>query len=268
MIDAIHVPFARIVSAAGANTLLGMAREAWDSADERDGGLRERLVEDAGELGRAVHTFGAEQSRTTPVEHFVSDLDGGLSLAVRFSSDPGARSLPRPDSDLWLMLLGWLALRGLGGPSGTPDRNLRCRERMRDWGLDALIAAAFRQLGRTDAGAKRGTEAVAAILTMPMWSPNRPTADVSAVLASWLGNEDARSAMGIHRPQRQVDRYDSEAFRELVAWTTWVAAIRLAEYPPAYERAKPPMLEWVTAISRGLLRESTTARERVDGLLG
>ena len=267
MVDAIHRRFARIVSAETANELQAMTRRGTCGACERDAGLREQLIEDARKFGRAVHELGAEDGSLTPVEHFVSNLDDGLSLAAGLCSDSEAGALPPPSRDLWLTLLAWLALRSLGGPSGTPDRNLRCRQRMRDWGLDKIVIAAFRQIGRSEAGAKRVTDAVAAILEMPMWSPNRPTADASAVLASWLANDDARRALRISRPRKGHERYDPEAFEELVAWMTWVAAIRLAEYPQAYDRANEPMLQWVTGISRELLRWSSTAGGGIDALL-
>lgn len=267
MIDPIQRQFARIVSAETAIALSGMTRQAWEGAGEPYGNLRKQLIGDARGLGRTVHKWGAEPGPLTPVEHFVSNLDDGLSMAIRLNSDSEAQGLPAPSQELWLTLLAWLTLRSLGGPSGTPDRSLRCRQRMRDWGLDEVVVAASRQIGRTDAAAKRVTEAVAAVLVMPMWSPNRTAADTSAVLASWLADDDARRALGIHQPRDSGDRYNIEAFEELVTWTTWVAAIRLAEYPQAYERPNEPMLHWVTRLSRELLRRSSTAGGRVEGLL-
>jgi hypothetical protein len=267
MIDAIQRCFARAVCAEHAVALSNVTWEAWAGEGAPDGDLRQQLIGEAREFGRAVHESGAEDGPLTSVEHFVSNLDDGLTMAIQFSSDADARALPPPSRDLWLTLLAWLALRSLGGPSGTPDRNLRCRQRMHDWGLDEIVVASFRQIGRTETAARHATDAIAAILVLPMWSPNRPTADASAVLASWLENDDALRSIGIHRPRDSGDRYDLEAFEELVTWTTWVAAVRLAEYPQAYERANEPMLAWVTEISRGLLRRSSTAAGRVEGLM-
>jgi hypothetical protein len=266
MIDAIRMSFARIVRAETATELLAMTEQAWAGGGEGSRGLRKQLLADARRFGRSVHELGAVDGPETSVQHFVSNLDDGLSLAVQLSSDADADGLPMPSRDLWLTLLGWLSLRSLGGPSGTPDRNLRCRQRMRDWRLDEIVVTAFRDLGRNSAAATRVAEAVAAILLMPMWSPHRPTADASAVLASWLATDDARRALRISQPRSGDERYDIEAFEELVVWTTWVAAIRLAEYPQAYQSANEPMLHWVAGLSGELRRWSSMAAGRVGWL--
>jgi hypothetical protein len=137
---------------------------------------------------------------------------------------------------------------------------------MHEWGLGDVVAEALRDTGRTQAQARRGAEAVAAIQELPMWSPNRPTADASAVLASWLADGGTRHALEVQPDRDGVERFDTAAYDELAGWTTWVAAVRLAEYPQAYQGASAPMLVWVTAMHRELLRARVAAGDRVDGL--
>ncbi len=267
MFDAIQEPFGRIVSAGTAAELRAISREEWNNASAGNGGLRERLLDDAGELGRAVNALVGELGQPTSVKGFVSSLDRGVSLTVQLICDPAARSLPPPNKALCLALLAWLAVRSIGGPPEVSERNRRCRQRMADWGLGDMVAAAFRHIGRSEAAAGRCTEAVAAIQELPMWSPNRHTADASAVIASWLDDDGALRALQVHRRRDKVERFDSQAYAEFAVWMTWVAAVRLAEYQQAYDRPDEPMLQWVAALSRDLLRAGSTAGDRVDWLL-
>jgi hypothetical protein len=254
--------FANIVNAKAATELSTLESDAAG----RLGVPTDQMSRDARRLARAVRDLVGSHGRTTPIDDFVVDLESGLSWATRLARDPAARILPPLNPTVWLALLAWLAIRGMGGPPDVPDRNRRCRQRMIDWELDNIVNLAFREIGLDDRAASRATEAVAAIQELPMWSPDRNTADASAVIASWLVDEGGRRALDVRR-HRSVDRFAAEAYGELVTWTTWVAAVRLAEYPRAYQRAREPMIDWVAALSRDLLRAGATARGRVDRLL-
>jgi hypothetical protein len=224
------------------------------------------MSRDARRLARAVRDLAGPHGRPTPVDDFVADLESGLSWAMRLARDPAARILPPLNPTAWLALLAWLAIRGLGGPPEVPDRNRRCRQRMIDWGLDNIVNLAFREIGLEREAASQATEAIAAIQELPMWTPDRRSADAPAVLASWLADDGARRALDVRRHETG-DRFATEAFEALTVWTTWVAAVRLAEYPRAYQRPAEPMIDWVAALSRDLLRAGATAHGRVDELI-
>lgn len=262
--EALHPPFARIVSVATADQL--QALHARDGDHERDLVAHlKRLRHDARLVAQGTEALAGGSGATTPVDDFVADLESGISWGIRLARDTDARRLPRLARSVWLALVGWLAVRGLGGPPGVPDRNRRCRERMHDWRLDQVTADAFRQAGRDHIAAVRAAEAVAAIQELPMWTPDGRASDASTVIASWLADPGVREVLDMRR-DGAVERYDEEAYRELVAWTTWVAAIRLAEYPTAYHRPSQPMIDWVTALSEALSRAGSEARGRTDRL--
>ena len=69
------------------------------------------------------------------------------------------------------------------------------------------------------------------------------------------------------RRHRRVEHFNAEANADMVAWTTWVAAVRLAEYPPAYQRAREPMIDWVAALARDLVRAGAAADGRGDSVI-
>ena len=265
MVAALHPSFATIVNAKAADELSTIGMLPSDEAP-RVGGVTDQLRRDAFRLARAVEVMAGRDDRPTPVDDFVDDLDSGVSWAIRLARDPAARVLPPLNPTVWLALLAWLAVRGVGGPPDVRDRNRRCRQRMREWQLDNIIALAFREIGRDDRAAERATEVVAAIQELPIWSPNRGTADASAVIASWLADEGVRRALDVRRHQR-VEHFSAEAYDDMVVWTTWVAAVRLAEYPPAYQRAREPMIDWVAALARDLVRAGAAADGRVDSLI-
>jgi hypothetical protein len=265
MLKALHVPFARIVSAGMAAELA--ASETFQSdVTPHLGASLDNLHREARRLARAVQVMAGEEGETTPVDDFVSDLDSGVSWIIRLAREPAARVLPPLTLSLWLSMLAWLAVRGMGGPPYVPDRNRRCRQRMHAWHLDGLVTLAFREIGRDDAAASRASDFVAGIQELPMWSPDRSTTDASAVIASWLEDAGVRRALDVRRHQG-VERFSTEAFQELVVWTTWVAAVRLAEYPQAYRRRSMPMIQWVSELSGDLVRAGIAAGERLDLLI-
>ena len=254
-----------IVNAKAADKLSTVGMLPSDEAF-RVGGVTDQLRRDAHGLARAVQVMARRDGPTTPIDDFVADLESGVSWAIRLARGPAARVLPPLNPTIWLALLAWLAVRGVGGPPDVLDRNRRCRQRIREWQLGNVIALAFREIGRDDRGAGRATEVVAAIQELPMWSPNRGTADASAVIASWLADEGVRRALELRR-HRRVEHLNTEAYDDMVVWTTWVAAVRLAEYPPAYQRASEPMIDWVAALARDLVRAGAAADGRVDSVI-
>jgi hypothetical protein len=265
MVEALGPVFANIVNAKAATRLSTIGMHESGGAG-RLAFPTDQLRRDAGRLARAARDLAGPHGRPTPVDDFVADLESGLSWTTRLARDPAARVLPPLNPTVWLALLAWLAIRGMGGPPEVPDRNRRCRQRMIEWRLDNIVNLAFREIGLDDLPASRATEAVAAIQELPMWSPDRNMADASAVIASWLADEGVRRVLGVRR-NRSVDSFVTEAYDELVAWTTWVAGVRLAEYPQAYQHGAEPMIDWVAALSRDLLRAGATAHGRVDELI-
>ena len=266
VLEPLRAPFARLVSAetAGeADAIAGAGSEGHDREAEI-AALVGRLSEDARQLGKAVSELLREAGEPTPVAEFVDDLRAGVAIGLRLAAEEVPASLPAPDRATWLALLAWLASRGLGGGASVPDRGRRCRARLRDWRLDDSIAGGFRQLGRDESAAWRATEAVLAIQELPMWRPGGAS-DAPAVLEAWLADEGVRRALHVHRYQ-DVEWFDGDAYGELVSWTTWVAAVRLVEYPEAYPRTAEPMLRWVARLGEDLRRASVEAGYRVDRL--
>jgi hypothetical protein len=266
MLKAIHLAFRRIVNAETAVELSAIGAQASDWAAPLGGPLWDRLGEAAGDLGTAARALAGLRGRPTPVVDFRSDLLSGVSWIIQLAHLPAARSLPRADQAVCLALLSWLAVRGFGGPPDVPDRNRRCRERMREWRLDEEIARSFGDIARAEPAARRGARFIGAIQVLPMWSPTRQAMDAPSVLASWFADDDTRDALLV-RAEGGAERFDAEAYDELVGWTTWVAAVRLAEYPPAYQHPTEPMIDWVLALSGELTRLRGTMGHRAGQLL-
>jgi hypothetical protein len=266
MLKAIHLAFRRIVSAETAVELAAIGAHASDWAAPIGGAVWDRLGEAARDLGTAARALAGVRGRPTRVEDFRSDLLSGVSWTIQLARLPAARSLPPADEAICLALLSWLAVRGLGGPPDVPDRNRRCRQRMRVWGLDEEIASSFGDIGRVEPAARRAARFIGAIQALPMWSPNRQAIDAPSVLASWFADDDIRHALRV-RAGAGAEPFDAEAYDELLAWTTWVAAVRLAEYPPAYQHPTEPMIDWVLALSGELARLRGTMGHRAGRLL-
>ena len=264
MVEGLHPPFATIVNVKVAYELSAIGMLQSDEAG-RAAVLSHQMRRNARRLARAVQVMAGRQGRTTPIAEFVADLDAGVSWAIRLARDPDAHFL-RLSPNVSLALLAWLAVRGMGGPPDVPDRNRRCRQRMREWQLDTIVAMAFREIGRNDGAAEQATEGVAAIQELPMWRPNGDTADASAVIGSWLTDDGVRRALDVRRHGR-VEHFNAEAYAEMVVWTTWIASVRLAEYPQAYLRTSEPMVDWVATLSRDLQRAGAAADGRVDSLI-
>ena len=226
--------------------------------------LLERLTADARDLGAAVQDLLRGAGEPTGVDEFVADVRSGVSTALALAQDPTPDALPSPDRATCLALLAWLAGRGLGGGPTVPDRGRRCRQRLREWRLDELISAAFRQSGRDESAAWRATEAVVAMQELPAWRPDG-VADAAMVLEGWLSDEGVRRALQVHQYQ-DVEWFNAETYSELVTWTTWVAATRLAEHPEAYTGDGEPMVGWVTRVGDDLRRAAVAAGYRVDRL--
>lgn len=266
LLEALHLPFARIVSAGTAAELAASETLELD-VTTRLGTTLESLHRHAHRLACAARVLAGQEGDTTPVDDFVADLDSGVAWSMRLAREPATRVLPPLTLSVWLALLAWLAVRGLGGPPDVPDRNRRCRQRMHAWHLDGLVTLAFREIGRNDEAASRATDFVAGIQELAMWSPDGSATDASAVIASWLTDPGVRRALEIRRHQG-VERFSTQAFEELIVWTTWVAAVRLAEYPQAYRRQGMPMIQWVSELSGDLVRAGTAAGDRLDLLIG
>jgi hypothetical protein len=266
MLKAIQLAFRRIVNAETAVELSAIGAQASDWAAPLGGAVRDRLGEAARDLGSAARAVAGVRGRPTPVEDFRSDLLSGASWTIELARLPAARSMPRADEAVCLALLSWLAVRGLGGPPDVPDRNRRCRQRMRDWRLDEEIARSFGDIGRAEPSGWRAARFIGAIQVLPMWSPNRQAMDAPSVLASWFADDDTRDALLV-RAEGGAERFDAKAYDELVGWTTWVAAVRLAEYPPAYQHPTEPMIDWVLALSGELTRLRATIGHRGGRLL-
>ena len=252
-LEPLHTAFARIVSSRTAADLAALQVDVTRPV----GAYLDRLGRDGRPLADAVRLLLArEEGSATTLDEFVADLQSGVSWAIRLARDPRARLLPQLNVYVWLALLAWLAVRGFGGPPDVPDRNRRCRQRMHDWHVHGVVRSAFRDAGRDAEAASRAADFVAGIQELPMWAPVGGAADASAVIASWLADRPVRRALGVNDLEGRGDRphFDYEAYDELVAWTTWVAAVRLAEYPQAYRGGDRPMIDWVTELSRDLER--------------
>lgn len=211
--------------------------------------LVQRLAVDGAALGARTYDLISDVRTATPESDFRDDLVSGVMTALEIA-DSRPSDLPQPANQVWLALLAWLASRGFGGGPSVIDRGRRCRERLRRWGIEEAIGGAFLDLGLDSATAQRRTAGVAAIHTLPMWSPDG-VADAPTVLASWRADRDARHALRVS-PRHRVSSFAAETFGWFVGWTAWVAAVRLVEYPPAYGRADPPVLDWVGRIASAL----------------
>lgn len=234
-------------------TIVNVATAAELGADVRDSHRRLQVGDWLGEngrtLGKHVRAVIGDTTTATPPASFGEDLVSGLTTALAIAGSEGNR-LPAASAELWLALLGWLASRGFGGGPEVEDRGRLCRERFHRWGLHRLLHRAFRDIGLGDSVARRRTAAVAAIHTLPMWRPGG-VAEADAIFASWMANRDARRALNLP-PRPSVAPAADDGFRWFVGWTTWVAAVRLVEYPAAYGLAEPPILDWVAGITADL----------------
>ncbi len=226
--------------------------------------LLERLTGDARDLGAAVHELLGDAGEPVPVDDFAASVRRGVSTGLALAADDRPDALPTPDASTWLGVLAWLGARGLGGVASIPERGRRSRQRVREWRLDQLISASFRQLGRDESAAWRASEALVAIQELAPWRAEAAS-DAATVLEGWLADEGVRRALQVHRYQG-VEWFGAEAYAELVTWASWVAAIALSEQPEAQKETAEPMLRWVTRLGSDLRREAVEAGYRVDRL--
>jgi hypothetical protein len=243
--DAVQRAFATIVNVSTVGEL-----RAGLSNRHRRRALLDRLREDGRALGTHAYALIDDPTTATPPASFAQDVVSGVNTALLL----GPAALPADSGDRWLALLGWLASRGFGGGPAVADRGRLCRQRIRRWELERLIERGFGGLGLSAAAGHRRTSAVTAIHTLPMWRPDG-VADAHAVLASWLGDEDARRALGFG-PRSRVRL---AALHWFIGWTAWVAAVRLVEYPAAYGLVDLPILDWIARIAKDLRATSVSA---------
>ena len=236
--------FARLVNA---ETVAELEAAALGRVEEPT--LLPRLGEHARLLGAAAHDLIGDPRTSTPPNAFAADLLSGVATAFSVARDPLATALGHASRDIWCALIAWLASRGFGGGPDVEERGRHCRERLYRWRVDAVIGDAFRAIGLDRESADRATAGVVAIHQLPMWRPGG-VADASSVLESWLRSGDAVLALG--GEPREPDGFDASAFRWFVTLTSWVAAVRLVEYPTAYGQTTPPILDWVTQVAAGL----------------
>ena len=212
--------------------------EMADQVAGADPTARARLadrVEDVGvQLGGVVERIVGASGDPTPAVAFGRDLRSGVTTAMSLASTALPVGLGTLDEPAGLAILAWLGARGLGGGPHLPDRGQRCHLRFAELGLRGEAERAFDAIGRDGQVA---AAVVAAILRLPMWRPDGRS-HPQAILADWRADPDLR--LGLAR------------FDEIVAWTAWVALIRLVEYPPAYGHADPPVGAWVGSMAQRL----------------
>lgn len=260
--ERIRERFARLVTANAATALAGSASR--DPA-RAAGDLLGELAERSRGLGTAVERCLGPAGAPTPAEAFEADFRSGIETALSIAPQLASADLSADDPETWLALLAWLAGRGCGGGPEVRDRGRRIRRRLHAWKLDELMTRAFVRSGRDELAARRASETVLAIHELPMWRPGG-IADPAAVLESWLADAGLRRSLHLHRGRAASD-FSAEGYSDLVTWTTWVAATRLAEYPQAFEPSSGPMLAWVMDLGGGL-RPHGARRSSADRLGG
>jgi hypothetical protein len=251
----LRIAFATLVNADTAAAL-----EAAPLGGVDEGRLLARLVEHARPLGVAAWDMIGEPHTSTPPDAFVADLASGVGTAIGIARDAGSAALGPASRDMWLALLAWLASRGFGGGPGVTDRGRRCRDRLYRWGVDDVSRDAFRAVGLDGEMAERAVAAVAAIHVLPMWRPGG-VGTAGAVLASWVADRDADRALG-ERAAGTDGHFAESRFSWFVALTSFVAAVRLIEYPIAYGPQAEPILDWVTRIATDLRMAATASDPR------
>jgi hypothetical protein len=210
-------------------------------------GIIEGLYGDAERLGTQLESLIGPAGDPTPSAEFANDLRSGVETALQLVPDAESLGLARPGRSTWLALLAWLSARGLGGQPHVADRGRRCTERLTDFGLDIEIRRAFASIGHGDAWA---AEAIGAILELPMWRPGGAST-AEAIIGHWLSDGRMQHVLGVRRATSGA-KLDAARYDEMIDWFSWVALIRLIEYPPAYDRNVPPATTWVAGITARL----------------
>jgi hypothetical protein len=234
--------YAAMVSGATADALLSATHDPPSQSPSIDD-----LLRDAERLGAELEGLIGPRGDPTPSAEFAADLQSGVQTALALAPAANELGFSRPGRSIWLALLAWLAARGLGGGPHVADRGRRCRERLREFGLDAEIERAFASIGHGD-GLAPG--AIGAILELPMWRP-AGASSADAIIGHWLSDAGMRRVLGVRRAMGSAE-FDAARFADMVDWFSWVALVRLTEYPPAYGRTEPPVSGWVADIAARL----------------
>lgn len=210
-----------LIDGVGAARTAAKAR-AIDEGHRHHQKLIAKATERARNFGEQV-LVELSEGEARPLDAFVTDVRSGIEAYLDLPPEA-----PQPDQrPLDAGILSWLAVRGLGGRSGTPGRSERCRARLDEWRLTETLAQTFGALGLDG---WRGVDGVRTIVSQPAWRIDTREAGVAAaeIMRGWLDDEAACRFIGLNQ-EDGANWFDRDGFNELVDWTATVAAVRFKE---------------------------------------
>ncbi|HMN59730.1 MAG TPA: alpha-amylase, partial [Anaerolinea sp.] len=185
-------------------------------------------------LNGAVYLTGIQAN----VPQLATELRGSLQaalalpvLAQKFPM-PGSKAYTAALKDLsaglnadrarWLVLLGWLFVRGLGKVADPKNYAGVSRSWIDEWHLGSTLETAWRAAGLSEAAAARSAGLLRLLTEQQDWFAVSAKQPLRQVLANWFSDETVQRFLGVNR-YKEVLWFNQEAYDEFVWWMYLVA---------------------------------------------